>query len=231
MEAKMKKLMEQIATDPEVSDEQLLVKATAKIHSSVTEQPNNPISNKTISRDSNETTVSRRENTSIATKCTEHTQSSEDSILNVTSEGKSNDKRCVLNEHERDNEVGAITQDEPDEMVLINEIKLQEDEHISQQHQEHDSLVDAGSVEEDDLGSLLHGVNLNSLVREFEMEAACVAAAAAAAEAVEGNCDEVVGGVRGDVCDDEVSQLGGLLALADDCGQVTSNPSDVTANE
>ena len=50
-------------------------------------------------------------------------------------------------------------------------------------------------------------------------------------EAVEGDCDEVVGDVRSNVCDDEVSNLGGFLALAEDCEQVNSNSSDVTNNE
>jgi len=94
----------------------------------------------------------------------------------------------------------------------------------TQENNEHDSLADTGSVEEDDLGSLLHGVNLNSLVREFEMEAACVAAAAA--EAVEGECNEGVGDVRGGVCEEEVSNLGGFLALAEECGDMTSNSRD-----
>jgi len=98
---------------------------------------------------------------------------------------KSNENGNELNEDERENE--ELVHGKSDEMELINEIKLEEDETISLEQQENDSLVDAGSVEEDDLGSLLHDV-----------------------------CD-----------DDEVSQLGGLLALADDCGQVTSNPTEV----
>merc|ERR1712141_708439 len=105
-----------------------------------------------------------------------------------------------------------------------DEIKL-EDENISQDTQEQDPLVDAGSVEEDDLGSLLHGVNLNSLVREFEMEAACVAAAA---EGVDEDCNEIVSGVGDNICDSEVSNLGGFLALAGECDQAASNSSEVS---
>ena len=231
MVAKMKKLMTQIATDPDISDEQLLERATAKMQSAVTEQSNNTVTDKPRYSGNNERNVSRRGNNSVARKGTEHTQSSEGITLDETSDEKSDEKRSELNEQDSESKIGTITHREPDEMSLINEIKLQDDAHISPGHQEHDSLVDAGSVEEDDLGSLLHGVNLNSLVREFEMEAACVAAAAAAAEAVEGNCDEVVGNVRGDVCDDEVSQLGGLLALAEDCAQVTSDSSDAKDNK
>ena len=106
--------------------------------------------------------------------------------------------------------------------------------NVEEEQQENDvDLADAGSVEEDDLGSLLHGVNLNSLVREFEMEAACVAAAAAA-EASEGDDvvgDDVDGTGDQDVCDDDVAQLGGLLALADDCEGVSQNPAAQPAGE
>ena len=43
---------------------------------------------------------------------------------------------------------------------------------------------------------------------------------------MEGECSEVVGDVRHGVCEEEVSNLGGFLGLADECGDVTSHSSD-----
>ena len=220
---KMKKLVKQIATDPETSDEQLLEKAASKIKSSSTEDVKNAISEK-IKNIDKDVCVPCEE---LISDNTLHSQSSGHNISNSSSVEHRTGKTCEMDELKDTN---TIAQDEPDEMALIGDIKL-EDVNISQDNQVNNTLVDTGSVEEDDLGSLLHGVNLNSLVREFEMEAACVAAAAAAVEAVEGDCDEVVGDVRSNVCDDEVSNLGGFLALAEDCEQVNSNSSDVTNNE
>ena len=226
MVEKMKKVMTQIATDPETSDEQLLEKAAFQIQSSVAEDSNNSMNEKTSQDDSNEVTASQEENMSSKNR----NSASKRSISNSNRVEEIRRDKYEVEEHQAGSTENAISKNDSDEMVLIDEIKL-EDENITQATQEHDSLVDTGSVEEDDLGSLLHGVNLNSLVREFEMEAACVAAAAAAAEAVGGDCDEVVGDVRDGVCDEEVSNLGGFLALAEDCEQVTSNSRDVENNE
>ena len=217
MVEKMKTLMKQIATDPETSDEQLLENAASKIQSSVTEDAKNNTRNKSKNdKDLNiheQTRTNNHQNLSLSHSIC-NSETVEVMKSEVSEEPSSMNKSTIC----------QLSQQEPNEMSLMSEPKL-ENEMGSQENTEHDSLADAGSVEEDDLGSLLHGVNLNSLVREFEMEAACVAAAAAA-EAVEGDCDEVVGGVRDSVCEEEVSNLGGFLALAEECGDVTSNSGD-----
>jgi hypothetical protein len=226
MVEKMKKVMTQIATDPETSDEQLLEKAAFEIQSSVAEDSSNSINEKTSQDDSNEITASQDENVSSKNR----RSASKRRISNSNRVEEIRRDKYEVGAHRVGITDNAILKNEPDEMVLIDEIKI-EDDNITQDTQENDSLVDTGSVEEDDLGSLLHGVNLNSLVREFEMEAACVAAAAAAAEAVGGDCGGVVGDVSDGVCDEEVSNLGGFLALAEDCEQVASNSRDVESNE
>ena len=52
--------------------------------------------------------------------------------------------------------------------------------------------------------------------------------AAAAAEGVDDDCNEIVSGVGDNVCDSEVSNLGGFLALAGECDQAASNSSEVS---
>jgi len=216
MVEKMKTLMKQIATDPDVSDEQLLESATSKIQSSTHEDG--------------------KVNTKVKLKHDSDSNSHEKSPVNYNQTLQSNKSSSVSStvddikpkpqevaSNENKNSDCQLSQSESNELLLISDQKLEND-MTTQENNEHDSLADTGSVEEDDLGSLLHGVNLNSLVREFEMEAACVAAAAA--EAVEGECNEGVGDVRGGVCEEEVSNLGGFLALADECGDMTSNSRD-----
>merc|ERR1712223_750081 len=212
MVEKMKTLMKQIATDPEVSDEQLLENAASKIQSYSCEDGKINTRNK-LKRDldtsSNEPTLIRNDNEILNQNQNISTQHNTDEMKSEAQEEISDKNRnCQLSSNE------------PDEMSLIDSQKL-ENENTDQEINENDPLADAGSVEEDDLGSLLHGVNLNSLVREFEMEAACVAAAAA--EAVEGECNEVAGDVRDTVCEEEASNLGGFLALEDECNDETSN--------
>ena len=212
MVEKMKTLMKQIATDPKVSDEQLLENAASKIQSHACEDGKINTRNK-LKRDldasSHESTQIRNNDQTLTPSQNISTPHNIDEMKSEAQEGTSDKNRnCQLSSNE------------PNEMSLINEQKLENDNNV-REISENDPLADAGSVEEDDLGSLLHGVNLNSLVREFEMEAACVAAAAA--EAVEGECNEVVGDVRDTVCEEEVSNLGGFLELTDDCNEVTSN--------
>jgi len=212
MVEKMKTLMKQIATDPEVSDEQLLENAASKIQSYSCEDGKINTRNK-LKRDldtsSNEPTLIRNDNQTLNPNQNISTQHNTDEMKSEAQDETIDKSRNC-----------QFSSKECNKMTLINEQKL-ENENTDQEINENDPLADAGSVEEDDLGSLLHGVNLNSLVREFEMEAACVAAAAA--EAVEGECNEVAGDVRDTVCEEEVSNLGGFLALADECNDVTSD--------
>jgi hypothetical protein len=246
---KMQRLMNELSTDPSVSDEQLLEKANAEIQMGLITQNDENKTQCRLTRNRN-LGANRRNDASnnigasasdIKTKVKTAEQSNSATNSDHSSKDSKQqeliDTRSENTAHKEDG--NSCLQTQTGQIVpLIHDMKLQEaqSQRISEegeQQQNDVELADAGSVEEDDLGSLLHGVNLNSLVREFEMEAACVAAAAAA-EASEG--DDIVGddvdGTGGqDVCDDDVAQLGGLLALADDCEGVSQNPASQATGE
>ena len=224
MVEKMKTLMKQIATDPEISDEQLLVNAASKIQRT----SNHELRNSTSDKGHVEANGSRNSQIQSNSNVDGNALAANNSIFSHDKEREKTEKRNDMDKYQANSSARDRAQDESSQVEMLPDMKL-EDEGTSQDGQEHDSLVDSGSVEEDDLGSLLHGVNLNSLVREFEMEAACVAAAAA--EGVDEDCNEIVSGVGDNVSDSEVSNLGGFLALAGECDQAASNSSEVSNTE